>query len=85
MLTVDDLIKLFEPFCKARKISESRLSTLLFNDGKRIRTIRSGGDVGSRHLSDAFQWMSDHWPDDAVWPRDVPRPPVSPSSSEEVA
>ena len=47
---------------------------MMFNDGKRIGLLRKGGDIGSRSLVIAFQWLSDHWPAGAVWPDDVPRP-----------
>lgn len=73
MLTVDHVLLLVEPFCKARKISESRLSSLIFNDGKRIALLRTGRDITSRRMVDVFQWFSDHWPDGAEWPSDVPR------------
>jgi hypothetical protein len=74
MLTVDHLLTLFGPFCEARRISSARLSTLLFNDGKRILLLQNGGDIGSRRLQDAFQWLSDHWPPDAQWPANILRP-----------
>ena len=75
MLTVDHLLPLIAPFCEARGISESRLSNLLFNDGKRIRALRErNSDIGSRGLRDAFQWLSDHWPEGAAWPENLPRP-----------
>jgi hypothetical protein len=77
MVTADHLLTLFGPFCDARNISESRLSMLLFNDGKRIGLLRRGGDIGSRRLLDAFQWLSNHWPEGAHWPDDVPRPAPS--------
>ncbi|KFG68678.1 hypothetical protein JH26_14475 [Microvirga sp. BSC39] len=77
MLTVDHLLTLFDPFCEARRISAARLSTLLFNDGKRILLLKNGGDIGSRRLQEAFQWLSDHWPEGAEWPSDVPRPAPS--------
>jgi hypothetical protein len=80
MITADHLLSLFGPFRQARRISESRLSMLLFNDGKRIGLLRRGGDIGSRRLQDAFQWLSDHWPSGAEWPADIPRP--APSQSE---
>lgn len=75
MVTIDNLLPLIEPFCTARRISEARLSNLLFNDGKRIKAIRErNSDIGSRGLRDAFQWFSDNWPEDAEWPASVLRP-----------
>lgn len=86
MLTVDHLLTLVSPFCAARRISEARLSTLLFNDGKRVALLRAGGDISSRKLVEAFQWFSDHWPDGADWPPSVPRPePTSAEQAPEVA
>jgi hypothetical protein len=85
MLTVDHLLLLVEPFCKARKISESRLSSLIFNDGKRIALLRTGRDITSRRLVEIFQWFSDRWPDGAQWPDDVPRPKQGAAPTGEAA
>lgn len=90
MQTVDHLLLLVPPFCRSRQISESRLSTLLFNDGKRVGAMRKrNGDIGSRKLLEAFQWFSDHWPTDAEWPDEVFRPeltsPAPPSSAPPAA
>lgn len=86
MLSVDHLLMLVEPFRErqiavGRKMSVSHLSTLLFNDGKRLRRmIDRKGDIGSRKLVEAFQWFSDHWPEGAEWPERVPRPDPCPTS-----
>ncbi|MGX9981157.1 hypothetical protein [Methylobacterium fujisawaense] len=74
MLTADHLLTVVDAYREARGLSDSRVSTLLFNDGKRLRLVRNGGDVGSRHLAAAFRWLSENWPEAAVWPVDVPRP-----------
>lgn len=89
MTAITDLLRLTGSFCGAQGIAESTLSTRLFFDGKRIGSIRAGGDVGARRLERAVQWLSDNWPDGAEWPEDVPRPCVSPpgrgDGSEEAA
>ncbi|WCS27265.1 hypothetical protein LOK46_10730 [Methylobacterium sp. NMS14P] len=77
MLTTDHLLRVIDAFREAREVSDARVSALLFNDGKRVRLLRCGGDVGSRPLAASFQWLSDHWPAGGEWPADVPRPPVS--------
>ena len=83
MLSVDDLLSLVAPYCDAAGCSEVTLSKRLFNDGKRIPNMRNkNGDIGSRALVRTFQWFSDNWPEAAVWPPEVPRPLVTPSSSE---
>ncbi|HEV2557386.1 MAG TPA: hypothetical protein VGU45_02045 [Microvirga sp.] len=81
MLTVDHLLMLVTPFCRARRISEARLSTLLFNDGKRIDLLRRGGDITSRRLVSAFHWFSNNWPAEAQWPTQVPRPVLEPEAA----
>ena len=82
MLTIEHLLTVVDAFRDARGVSDSRVSTLLFNDGKRITTLRKGGDIGSRSLAAAFQWFSDHWPEPAKWPADVQRPVKTVASSE---
>lgn len=80
MLSVDHLLALVEPYrekrlVRGRKIALSTLSTAIFNDGKRLTSmIEEGTDISSRKLIAALQWFSDHWPDGATWPADVPRP-----------
>lgn len=75
MLTADHLLTVVDAYREARGVSDARVSTLLFNDGKRIKTLREGGDIGSRFLATAFHWLSNHWPDPAPWPDAIPRPP----------
>jgi hypothetical protein len=54
-ITIDAFIKRCDEYCAARQppLSRARLSTLLFNDGKRIDAIESGSDVGHRRLTQA--------------------------------
>ena len=76
MLTVDDLLLLVEPFRAKRDISVSRLSMLIFNDGKRLKAMfEKNSDIGSRGLRVAFQWFSDNWPQGAEWPLTCRAPP----------
>lgn len=68
------LLKLVPVYCAATGLAEATISTKLFNDGKRIETVRSGGDLGAEKATRAIEWLSNHWPADAIWPHDVPRP-----------
>jgi hypothetical protein len=77
MNAINALFAVIETFAAARGISEARISTLVFRDGKRIDAIRRGADVGSRTLMRAMKWFSANWPEGAVWPADVPRPSPS--------
>lgn len=45
-------------YCAARGISESRLGTLLFNDGSKFAALRAGRDVGVRRLERAAEELA---------------------------
>lgn len=70
-----------------RQVSIDRISTVVFGSGTKMRRMIAGtsevmADVGER----AIQWFSDHWPDAAEWPADIPRPaPTNPTHTEEAA
>lgn len=74
MNQIASLLTCCEHFAEARRLSESSVSTLVFNDGKRIRRIRNGSDIGARQIDRAIQWFADHWPNGAAWPAGVVRP-----------
>jgi len=85
---VQQLLLLVDAFGRG-KMADATISTRLFNDGKRIGTLRNGGDIGTRRLVTAIQWFSDNWPDDAEWPPVIERPEpcrasvsVSPEAAE---
>lgn len=74
MTLVEQLISATEAYRVARGIRPSRVSVLLFNDGKRLPAILAGGDLHTASFERAMQWLSDNWPEGAEWPADVPRP-----------
>lgn len=73
----DQLILVFETYCRATGRSEARVSTQVLSGGKRILQIKDGGDIGTIGFERAMQWFSNHWPDNAKWPEDIDRPEVS--------
>ncbi len=75
------LLKVADAFCAARELSRGRVSTLVFNDGKKLDLIEGGADLGTRKFEDALQWFSTNWPEGAVWPKAVARPSVAASST----
>lgn len=77
MYGINALLSIVDAYRQAHKVSDARVSTLVFNDGGRIAMLRDGKDIGTRRLERAIQWFSDNWPAEAVWPADVPRPAVS--------
>lgn len=74
MNAIDTLLLVAEAYASARSLSESRVSTLAFGEGTRLKHIREGGDMGARRVQRGLQWFSDNWPDGAEWPASVPRP-----------
>lgn len=74
---IDQLLLVIDHFCAGRGVSEARASTLIFNGGGRIKQLRKGRDIGVLTCETSLQWLSDHWPEAAVWPATVPRPAPS--------
>jgi len=75
MVDIEQFFDLVNRYAKAKDISEATVSIQLFNDGKRMRVLRGGGDVGVRKVERAVRQLSDNWPEGKVaWPREVRRP-----------
>lgn len=72
--TLDKFFAVLEAYMDARRLSESRVSTLVFGAGHRILLVRKGGDIGARKVDAALRWFSANWPDGAEWPAGVERP-----------
>ena len=68
-------------YCTHSGRSRARLSTLLFNDGKKLDLIASGRDLNTATFEAAMLWLSSNWPADIDWPECVARPvlPVVPA------
>lgn len=80
MSLISKIIIVADAFCAARSLSRARVSTLIFNDGKTLGRLAGGGDLQTASYERAMVWFSNHWPEGAEWPADVPRP--APSSVE---
>lgn len=75
MRMIDQLLAVANAFREARGLSLSRTSTLVFNDGKKLDAISTGGaDLATGRFEQSMQWFSDNWPEDAVWPKGIARP-----------
>lgn len=68
------LLKLSDHYATARGLSISRVSTLVFADGKVLTRISNGGDLTTGRFEAAIGWFSDNWPADVEWPSDIDRP-----------
>lgn len=82
MKITEQLILVADAYCKAKELSTSRVSTLIFNDGKRLDAIREGKDLYTGRFEQALVWFAEHWPEnDDTWPEAVERPVRVGSSS----
>ena len=68
------LLTLFECYCRRAKLSQARVSTLVFNHGGRIARIRAGRDFTIGSYVRALRWFSNHWPEELPWPAGIERP-----------
>jgi hypothetical protein len=68
------LIAVADAYCRARKLSRSRVSTIVFNAGLALDRIASGKDLTTGSWERAMRWFSDNWPEGALWPPFAPRP-----------
>lgn len=67
------LLKLAENYAGVRGLSLSRVSTLVFSDGKVLARLSSGGDITTGRFEGAIEWFGANWPDGHLWPSDVPK------------
>lgn len=68
------LIATSDAYCTAVGLSRSRVSTVIFNDGKALDRIDGGGDLTTRSFEKAMAWFAENWPADTAWPKGVDRP-----------
>jgi hypothetical protein len=78
MFDVAQFIALADRYAEAEGVGEVTVSSRVFNDGKKITSLKHGADLTLRRAAAALQWFSDHWPPDVEWPEGVDRPPPSP-------
>lgn len=75
MTLTQQLVTVARTYCAARSLSMSRVSTLVFNEGKKLDAIeRLGVDLSTGRFEAAMRWFSDNWPDGAAWPAAIARP-----------
>lgn len=78
MTLLEQLLVVARAFCKARGMSLSRASTLVFNDGKKLDAIAyRGSDLATARYEAAMRWFSESWPDGVDWPAGARRPELS--------
>ena len=77
------LIRLAEAYAAHRGLRLTTVSTYACGSGAALNRLRLGHTITNRRTARICQWFSDHWPEDAEWPADIPRPPVTPPEPEE--
>jgi len=82
MTDIASLLLLFDTYCAATGRAEATVSTRVLSDGKRIRKLREGADIGTRRLAEAVEWFSANWPAGAEWPAAIRRPTHTSEAAE---
>lgn len=80
MITLkSQLLKVADAYATARKLSRSRVSTIVFNAGMTLDRIAAGKDLTTGNYEKAMRWFHWNWPANARWPVGVPRPADPPT------
>jgi len=86
MTLIGHLLSVSDAYRAARGISASRLSSIVFGDGKVLPELARGErDITTRRLETGLLWFSTNWPEGADWPQGVERPTPTPSQPAEAA
>lgn len=81
MTLKDQLLALATGYATHQGISLVRLSSRVFDDGKKLNSLAERGDITTARFERGMKWFSENWPDGAEWPLSVPRPDVALSGS----
>jgi len=84
MIAIESLLAVCQAFCIAEGIEEKTLSSRLFDDGKKIRQLRDGAEIGVRRYNTAMIWLADNFPEGGNWPVGVDRPVVGLTAGSKV-
>lgn len=76
-MNTETIVMLAEAYAQHHGLKLSTVSTYAANDGKWVDSLKAGASCTLRKASLVMQWLSDRWPGDLEWPRDIPRPPKS--------
>ena len=72
--TTEWLSRLCAIFAVRTRRRLSTVSRLATGSGETIARLKRGRTITIRRAARAFQYLSDHWPDDQEWPTEIPRP-----------
>jgi hypothetical protein len=79
----DQLVRVATAYCAAMRLSQARVSTLVFGDGKKLDSLVDGrADLATGTYERAMKWFSENWPEHTDWPVESDRPvPLSPDTT----
>lgn len=74
MFEIHHLILLADEYARVGAVEEKTVSHRVFDDSKKLRLLREGGDITVGRFNSAVRWFSANWPEGADWPAEIPRP-----------
>lgn len=74
MSATEQLLTLAREFARAAELETSTASWRIFGDTKKLQALIDGGDIQTKRHERALQFLSDNWPEAAIWPADIKRP-----------
>lgn len=74
MTLKDHLVKVATTYAAEKGLSLSRVSTIVFGDGKVLDRLQGSADLTTSRFEGAMLWFSNNWPADLEWPEGVTRP-----------
>lgn len=69
------LIIVANRYCEGSGLSRGRVSTIVLNSGTALDRIEAGANFTNKSYERALNYFSENWPNDAVWPENIMRPP----------
>ena len=60
--------------------AEATISNWIVGHARLFQRLRNRQPVTDVTYERAYQWFSDNWPANLIWPSDIPRPEPSPGS-----
>ena len=77
------IVRLIDIYARHAHLTVATVSLYASGSGATYQRIRAGADITTRRAARVVQWLSDHWPESAEWPADIPRPAPTPGGDPE--
>lgn len=73
------ILEIIREFSAAKGISVTYAARILTGSGDTVARFDRGLSMTARRAERVMQKASDHWPEGAKWPSDIPRPAPKPA------